>query len=192
MKKFIAAIALATTPFLTGCYDSYMVYGDSIASPKNSWVNEINAYHRLNPEAGFPYMQNNSLPGQMLMNFDLPDYLYTSNASQAVIIALGTNDAGRGVPVSEFAAHLDQIIQKAKAWPNKPLTVVCLLAYDLTTTKWNHIDTEPYRQVQRDLCPAYIDVDLELEDSGDGLHMGPIGQAKFANQILLALSKTEH
>lgn len=189
LKATILALCVAAT---SGCKEEYYVFGDSITSPSNSWVNIVNHWHTHRPDAGFPYLKNGAVAGTTLAGFDFPDHLRQARKfngellnTRGVILAYGTNDAGSGVPLDVFEQKLIDVMAQAE---DSHLTVTCILPYLIDSF---NIDTRPYRTLEKQHCHEWIDITLDHTDSPDGLHLGPNGQATMAIHVLQKLGELD-
>lgn len=184
MKYLLIAALL-----LTGCKSEYVVYGDSITSPADGWPNVVNHWRMSYPDAGFPYMMNGAVEGTRLIDFDFPDHIKQKrhwdgslSNERGMILAYGTNDAGSGVPLADFEEKLRDVVQMAA---DRHLEVTCILAYDVP----QYADTGPYRAIQKEICPKWVDITLDHRDTPDGLHLGPKGQNIMAREVLEQLGQ---
>jgi lysophospholipase L1-like esterase len=119
-----------------------------------------------------------AIPGLTLDKFELPNWLSPAFEVQGVILFLGANDAGRQLPVDQFASKLMRIVLQAE---EQNLDVVCILVPDYT-----YIRTQPYRRMQMQICPSYIDIDISgdfMEGSLDGIHWTARGHIMAAEQV---------
>ena len=81
------------------------------------------------------------------MTYRLPSHFYEPNEFENVVLALGVNDAGRGVPIEEYRTRLLDYLtyDDAEYW--------CILPY----TRHEKVDAEPYRQVMLSECVNTFD-----------------------------------
>ena len=172
MARLILIIGLLV---VAGCKPGYFVYGDSLTSPYYSWANQVSTH----------YLQVNAVPGLRLREFELPAWIKPTPDLKGVLLFLGANDAGSGVPVAEFYAKLERVVAQANA---QGLPVVCV-----AVPVWpnlNHFDGGPYRDAQAALCGTIITLDVSVDvmaDTPDGLHWGAGGHELIARQIEAAL-----
>jgi hypothetical protein len=165
-------------PFLlcllvSGCQPGYYVYGDSLTSPGHSWANQLRTHHR----------QVHAVPGLRLVDLTLPHWLKPTAELPGVLLALGVNDAGSGVPVTVFEAHLVSLIDQAHA---QGLTVACLVIPYWPGLPHTGAPFDPYRTAQATWCPQLVTVVVTpdvMADSPDGLHWGPVGHTLITQQI---------
>jgi lysophospholipase L1-like esterase len=167
-------ILLAASILLCGCNsDGYYIFGDSLTSPGYSWANQMDTHYR----------QVLAVPGLRLKEFSLPTWIKPTDEITGIILFIGTNDAGSGVPVDEFADRLGAVVDQALS---QGLSVACVEIPVWPHLAFTHADFDPYRAAQALLCPSMLYVEVTEEvmvDSPDGLHFGPGGHAIIAQQI---------
>jgi lysophospholipase L1-like esterase len=102
-----------------------------------------------------------------------------------VVYSTGTNDMGKGVPLSEYQANLIELGRIARAHGNR----VFFMGLFLHTKDGNKVDNTAYDSIIRDVCEkeahTYIptvDV-IEGKDLSDGCHPNESGHAKLCMRV---------
>ena len=168
-----------------GCHEYYAVICDSQCAQKHSWPNQINVAGADHPE--LPHFYVTPMPGVTQCTYDFPDHLRWLPfwGDMGVVIALGLNDVMLGTPVPEYRQCLSDMLEQAR---ERALPTYCYLIPDMAEAGY---DSEPYRQVQRELCGTRVlDVPIYMDDTPDAVHMGPVASNKAARQVLLELNRT--
>jgi lysophospholipase L1-like esterase len=173
MKALILAAALGLSACATAEIPGYYVFGDSLTSPSISWANQLN-------REGLTNLQINAVPGRRLIDLTIPTDLRYTGEIQGVIIHLGTNDAGWGVPLEEFRQHYVDIIGSI----DPDLSVVCVLP---PYNDWN-TPVDPFRATVMEICPTVWDV--PTSHRSDGIHPNAWGQFWHAT-VIYQLMKEE-
>lgn len=165
-------VLIISTVLLAGCQPGYYIYGDSLVSPSFSWANQLSTH----------FTQVQAMPGLQLIDLTLPAWIGPTPELQGVLLAVGANDAGRGVPVDVFTEHLAALVAQAQA---QGLTVTCVEIPRWPDLPQTHEPFEPYRAAQAAECPVLvvIDVNEDVMQDTDGLHWGPMGSAAVARQM---------
>lgn len=183
MKRLLLATALLS---VAGCKPAYYVAGDSLTDERYSWAQCINNAAQDQPEMGFPHMKLAATQkGQVAVGYDFPSHL-RGDGETGFIMFLGANDAYWQVPPPLFeSAYRSFVTESALAG----FTLTCVLVPVVDGAGLTAARVEPYRQIQRNVCPEWVDVAVELKDSEDGIHMGPDGSCEFAAELLNELGK---
>lgn len=173
MRILIIALLL----ICAGCKTGYYVYGDSLTAnvePSDSWASQLNQIRAENPNIGVPYFQWSAVPAMTLMEFDLPTWIKPFNEVQGLLLELGANDVLRGTSPDLYRDKMAQIVTQAHTQGFNE--VVCIVIVDIPADLVG-------------VCDKVIDIPLFLQDSPDGLHMGPQGSLDFAAHVLVALGE---
>jgi hypothetical protein len=176
MKQFIIAALLV---ICTGCntQTGYYVYGDSLTAniePSDSWASQLNQLRAERPNWGVPYFQWQAVPGMTLDEFELPTWIRPKNQITGLLIELGANDVMYGIPAAEYRAKMAQIVTQAREQGFSE--VVCIVIVDIPADLVG-------------VCDRILNIPLFLQDSPDGLHMGPLGSLDFGVQVLVKLGE---
>jgi hypothetical protein len=158
MKNKLKALALVASilsaPTLAASHT--YIFGDSLSSPTGcEWAKQL-------PGAVHNYAQ----AGLTLMAMDMPNHL-NLRPDNSVVIYIGGNDAGSGVPVNDFKARLKETINTVRSRGAETVYVVQLP--DL-----NFPNFPAYRvaipQVAASKNATFLDPGWGASSTVDGLH----------------------
>ncbi len=164
-KLALIGTVLAFAIFITPSADAkgYWVFGDSLTSEHNSWASQLN-------NRGLAHIQNVAQAGSLMVGTSMPTQMSCRN--REVILWLGTNDAGTGIPLTQYEISLRDKLAFLK---NRDCRVWLVMPLKLELSRGHSVRTWKVRKLTRRVSREYsnttlLDAPYNPIDTTDGLH----------------------